>query len=86
MGETIKRLLLLILFAAILGCAPYYYEPYVSGACVDRAIRIQQDLMIRGYETEIVFGMVHRGKEKVGHAWVKYKSKETGEWKRLSNY
>ena len=80
-----KKLLVTLVLVLLAGCAsePYYYHPYVQGNCVDQAIYLRQDMLAQGYEVEIVFGMVHRGGEEVGHAWVKYKDKETGEWKRL---
>ena len=55
----------------------------MSGNCVDRAVKIRQDLKAEGYDAQLVLGL--RG-EKHGHCWVKYKDKKTGEWKTIKNY
>jgi hypothetical protein len=74
-------ILLLFLFTS---CVPVVaYVPLMSGDCVDRAVIIRQQLMDQGYEAELVLGL--RG-DKEGHCWVKYKDKETGEWKTIKNY
>ena len=82
-----KKLLLIILIFLFAGCIPYTtYTPYMSGDCVDRAIVIRQELRQQGYEADIVLGGIKRGDKITGHAWVKYKDKKTGEWKRIDNY
>ena len=81
----IKLLIILLLFST--GCVPYTtYTPYLEGDCVDRVIIIRQDLRSRGYEADIILGGVKRGDKIKGHAWIKYKDKKTGEWKRIDNY
>ena len=60
--------------------------PYMTGDCVDRAVQIRQDLRANGYEADIVLGGIKRGDKVEGHAWIRYKDKETGEWKRIDNY
>jgi len=52
------------------------------GDCVDRAVMIRQGLRAQGYEANLILGL--RGKQ--GHCWIKYKDKETGEWKEIKNY
>jgi len=62
------------------GCV--HYTPIMFGDCVDRAVMIRQDLRAQGYEANLILGL--RGKQ--GHCWIKYKDKETGEWKEIKNY
>jgi len=82
-----KKLLLLTFAFFIIGCVPHIqYTPYLEGDCVDRVLVIRQELRQQGYESEIVLGGIKRGDKIEGHAWVKYKDKKTGEWKRIDNY
>ena len=74
-----KKLLLIIIFL-LSGCITY--TSHLSGDCVDRAVKIRQDLQKQGYEAELILGL--RGKE--GHCWVRYKDKKTGKWKEIKNY
>jgi len=60
--------------------------PYMTGDCVDRAIKIKQDLKEQGYETKMVLGIMQKDDKQFGHAWIRYKDKKTGEWKRIDNY
>jgi len=77
-----KKLFIISIFILFLiGCV--HYTPYLTGDCVDRAVKIRQDLRKQGYEANLVLGL--RG-EKEGHCWVKYKDKRTGEWKEIHNY
>jgi len=73
-----KKLIFLCVF--LVGCVPLY-TPIMSGDCVDRAVKIRQELKAQGYETKLILGL--RGKE--GHCWVRYKDKD-GEWKEIKNY
>ncbi len=76
-----KYLFILILFLS--GCASIPKIPRIEGDCVDRAVAIRQSLREQGYEAKIIMGIISRGK---GHAWVEYKDKKTGEWKKIRNY
>jgi len=75
------KLIIVVMFLFCSSCVRY--TPYLSGDCVDRAVRIRQNLISNGYEAELVLGL--RG-TKQGHCWIRYKDKETGEWKELKNY
>ncbi len=75
--------LLSLCVAQITSCASYTYRPLMSGDCVDRAVVIRQDLQAKGYEAELVLGLLN---EKEGHCWVKYKDKQTGKWIEIYNY
>ena len=81
-----KKLMILILFT--IGCSsPHIYTPRLSGDCVDRVIKIRQELRLRGYKAEIILGKIKKeNSESEGHAWVVYKNKKTGEWIRINNY
>jgi len=82
-----KKTILIISLLFLVGCVPHIqYTPYLEGDCVDRAIIIRQDLRARGYEADIVLGGIKYGDKITGHAWVKYKDKETGAWIRIDNY
>lgn len=82
-----KKLLFILILFFLIGCVPHItYTPYLEGDCVDRAIIIRQDLRAKGYEADIVLGGVKRGGKITGHAWIRYKDKKTGEWKRIDNY
>jgi len=73
-----KKLIIICVFLLV-GCV--HYTPLMSGDCVDRAVKIRQELKVQGYEANLILGL--RGKE--GHCWVKYKDKN-GEWKEIKNY
>uniref|UniRef100_A0A6M3L6V4 Putative transglutaminase domain-containing protein n=1 Tax=viral metagenome TaxID=1070528 RepID=A0A6M3L6V4_9ZZZZ len=78
-----KKLLFILLITFLASCIPHIdYTPYMAGDCVDRAVKIRQDLKQGGYEVELVLGL---DGEKRGHCWVKYKDKETGEWVEIKN-
>lgn len=82
-----KKLLFIILLLSLIGCIRHIdYTPYMTGDCVDRAIIIRQDLRAKGYDAEIVLGGIKQGNKIIGHAWIKYKDKETEKWKRIDNY
>ncbi len=78
-----KRSIIFILLLLLTSCTSHTYRPIMSGDCVDRAVVIRQDLRTRGYEAELVLGLLN---EKEGHCWVKYKDKQTGEWIEIKNY
>lgn len=79
--------LFIILLIFCIGCVSHInYTPYMTGDCVDRVIQIRQDLRAQGYEANIILGGVKQGDKIEGHAWIKYKDKKTGEWKRIDNY
>lgn len=81
-----KKLFIILLIFCI-GCIPHIdYTPYMTGDCVDRVIKIRQDLRAKGYEAEIILGGIKRGDKIEGHAWIEYKDKKTGEWIRIDNY
>ena len=79
--NKINLFIILISTLFFIGCV--YYTPHISGDCVDRAVKIRQDLKAQGYEAKLVLGL--RG-EKEGHCWVRYKEKKTDEWKEIHNY
>jgi len=83
-----KKLFILSIFLLLfVSCVRHIdYIPYMSGDCVDKAVQIRQDLREQGYEADIVLGGIKRGDKVEGHAWVRYKDKKTGEWKRIDNY
>lgn len=78
-----RNLLFLLAFVFIIGCASTPYIPILEGDCVDRAVKIRQELKEQGYEARLILGL--RGKAK-GHCWVRYKDKKSGEWKDIKNY
>ncbi len=72
----------LFLLIFLVGCYAFTSILRVrDGDCVDRAIQYKQELIKRGYKTRLMLGLVN---EK-GHAWLEYKDKRTGEWKRMNN-
>lgn len=78
-----KKLLLVAIIVSLLGCIRHIdYTPLMSGDCVDRAVIIRQDLRQQGYDAQLVLGL--RGNQ--GHCWVKYREKNTKEWKEIKNY
>jgi len=78
----VRKLFIISIFTLFLiGCV--HYAPHLTGDCVDRAVKIRQDLRKQGYEADLVLGL--RG-DKEGHCWIKYKDKKTGEWKEIHNY
>ena len=82
-----KTMFILLLSFVLSSCVPYiHYTPIMEEDCVDRAVKIKQELQIKGYEARIVLGIRQEGNKKDGHAWVEYKDKQTGEWKRINNY
>ena len=82
-----KKLLFITLLLFSTGCAPYVtYTPYLEGDCVDRAVKIRQDLRAKGYKADIILGIIREGEKIKGHAWIKYRDKKTGEWKEIRNY
>lgn len=80
-----KNLIFIIL--AFIGCANPNFISLQSGDCVDRAVVKRQELRQQGYEAELVVGvMEYKGEMSMSHMWVKYKDKQTGEWKQIYNY
>jgi hypothetical protein len=77
-----------LLFIFLIGCANPIFIPLMSGDCVDRAVIKRQELRQQGYESELVIGAIeYNGQiQSLGHCWVKYKDKQTGEWKQIYNY
>ena len=69
------------------GCSsPVVFTSLMSGDCVDRAVKIRQDLRAKGYKADIILGIIREGEKIKGHAWIKYRDKKTGEWKEIRNY
>lgn len=81
-------LLILICCWLFCGCLTPTLKPLMSGDCVDRAVDKRQKLRSEGYEAELVIGAIeYNGQvQSLGHCWVKYKDKQTGEWKEIKNY
>ena len=87
MMRKIVYILVFLIVTALGGCsASPVFTPLLSGDCVDRAVRIRQELRAKGYEADIVLGIIRKGEKIEGHAWIRYKDKKTGEWKEIKNY
>ena len=86
--RKIKCLLLITLLIFLGGCITPQEKygpkmiPYMSGDCVDRAVKIRQDLRQQGYEAKLILGLDKEGK---GHCWIRYKDKKTGKWIEIKN-
>lgn len=84
-----KRLIVVFVLFILYGCAPiqskfsqyHKVDIYKTGDCVDRAVRIRNDLRKDGYDAEMVVGSI----DGRGHCWVQYKDKKTGEWINIWN-
>jgi len=87
MVEKVIYLLVFLIVTTLGGCATTpVFTPLLSGDCVDRAVKIRQELRAKGYWADIVLGIIRKGEKIEGHAWIRYKDKKTGEWKEIKNY
>ncbi len=68
-----RRLILFLLFFTILGCqTTRQFHPLLKGDCVDRAIKIRQELRSKGYNAQIILGVIDNNGKLLGHAWIEY--------------
>ena len=88
--RKIKCFISLCIILSCISCVRHIdYTPVMEGDCVDRAIIIYSDLKKDDYEVKMVLGYVKdnfKSEDPYAHAWIKYKDKETNEWKNIFNY
>lgn len=84
--KTLKLFMVIILIFVVLGCSCHTpMVPMFSGDCVDRAVKIRQELRAKGYEADLILGIAKIEGSKKGHMWIRYRKNRSEQWRYIRN-
>ena len=81
------KCIVVFVFALMVACSPLKFTITHDGDCVDRAVKIRQELRNAGYNADIVLGGIERGGScDAAHAWIRYRDDDAKDWQYYKNY